>query len=97
MKGGFFSGEGRVFEAERAPRKYRGIINMYRVDLFLDSRLNEEPLWLYVDEEKPSDQWLFMVMYTIALLLILLSAVFFVRAKRKLAEVERDCARIMIT
>jgi len=90
MTGGFFSGEGRVFTAESAPRKYRAITNMYRQDLFLDTRLKDSQLWVFVDGEKPSDQWRFLIMYGIALLLILVSAVFFARARRKLRDVERE-------
>jgi|GEM_PF-5180108 hypothetical protein len=90
MTGGFFDGDGRLFAADRAPRKYRGIINMYRKELALDRRLNNNQLWVLVHEDAPSSQGRFVIMYLICFALIVLSAVFFVRAKRKLAEVERD-------
>ncbi len=96
MTGGFFSGEGRVFEAGLAPRKYRGIINMYRADLLLDSRLEDQKLWIFVHEENPANQWRYLIMYIIALLLILASGVFYVRAKRKLRETAQEFASVQM-
>ena len=90
LTGGFFEGDGRLLAADKAPRKYRGIINMYRDELALDRRLNGGQLWVFVHDETPSTQWRFVIMYIICFVLIVLSAVFFVRAKRKLAEVERE-------
>ena len=96
MTGGFFSGEGRVFDSGLAPRKYRGIINMYRTDLLLDSRLQDETLWIFVHEENPANQWRYLIMYIIALLLILASGVFYIRAKRKLNEIAQEFAAIQM-
>jgi hypothetical protein len=90
MSGGFFQGDGRLLAADKAPRKYRGIINMYRKELALDRRLTNDQLWVFIHDETPSNQWRFVIMYIICFVLIVLSAVFFVRAKRTLAEVERD-------
>ncbi|MFT5430650.1 MAG: hypothetical protein ACI9OJ_001326 [Myxococcota bacterium] len=82
-----FSGQGRLMLADDAPRRYRNVIKLYRETLRLDSRLSaEQPLWLFLDEVAPSDQRIYLVIFGVVLLVLVVSTLFYWRARRRVVE-----------
>jgi hypothetical protein len=83
-----FSGKGRLVLADRAPRRYRAIVKIYREALLLDERLENEQLWLFIDGETPESQRAFGVVFGLALIVVLLSIGFWIRARRRVRVLE---------
>ncbi|MEC8023795.1 MAG: hypothetical protein VX223_07645 [Myxococcota bacterium] len=78
-----FSGEGRLLRADRAPRRYRAIVKIYREELLLDSRLADETLWLFIDGETPDNLRAYGVVFGLALAVVILSIIFWIRSRQR--------------
>ena len=78
-----FAGKGRLVLADKAPRRYQAIVKVYRDALLLDSRLEGEQLWLFIDGETPESLRAYGVVFGLALIVVLLSVAFWVRSNRR--------------
>jgi len=78
-----FAGKGRLVLADKAPRRYQAIVKVYRDALLLDSRLEGEQLWLFIDGETPESLRAYGVVFGLALIVVLLSIAFWVRSNRR--------------
>lgn len=83
-----FSGQGRLIRASEAPKRYRAVIDTYVDFLRLADRVPEGELWLFLDDANPTGQIVYVLIYGVALFIILLSLVFYLRARQKLLLLE---------
>ncbi len=84
-----FSGQGRLVRADQAPRRYQGLIDAYKGYLRLGTRLPaDQTLWLILDGAEPRGQAVYVGIYVVALLVMMLSIVFWLRARRRLKDLE---------
>lgn len=72
-----FDGTGRLLRADRAPRWARAIYDAYR-DILRDRPADQ--VYLFLDGETPADYVSYAVAYGVAVLLVLLTGFFFLRA-----------------
>jgi len=88
-----FSGQGRLYAASAAPRRWSNVVERFRSDLQLDGRLDRE-LLVFVDEATPrdSDLWRQIIIMGIALLVMALSFFFWLRGRRRVRALEAAAA-----
>ena len=83
-----FSGKGRLVLAAKAPRRYSAVVKIYREALLLDSRLDDEDVWLFIDGETPESLQAYGVVFGLALISCL-SIIFWFRSSRRVRTPKR--------
>ena len=84
-----FSGQGRLYAASRAPRRWSEVVEKFRTELQLGERI-EGDFWVFIDEVRPGDGelWRNVVIMGLAALMALLLLAFWLKARRRVRTLE---------
>lgn len=92
-----FSGQGRLYRASSAPKYWRRVVDLYRQDMETRTALGlkEGPpsdFWVLVDGATPrdADLWRHVIIMLCAIGVMLLSLLFWLRARRRVRRLEES-------